>query len=284
MRIAGNVLGNVARPNFNNAVVRNNKPDIMGTGKAEKQERKDKAIFSPMGKATSLIEDLMKKKQDIIESKNEYVKDSIEKGLDFNQMKGRLKMYEEQLKDVEKELLEAAKQTVEEEDSTKTEKAKTGEEDAEKIQQFLKERGFQPVNKSSFEGIVNTATKMELATKQRGVKQRADVKLATASRSEFTTPEELAKLQEGADRSGKIMAMATKEANKTALAATKNGDGLTSPIEATKDSSRPTASAKREGSEQMLRDAPYVQLGAKELEARPVDDGQPKAKRVSVEE
>lgn len=282
MRIAGNTLGNVGRASISNAILRNNKPNLMGTGKTEKQEHKDKAVISPMGKGVNLINDLMKKKQEIIDSKNEYIKVSTENKVGFDVMKDRIKMFDEQLKEVEKQLVEAFKQNVDLEDSLKAEKVKTGESDAEKIKQVLKEKGFQPINSGSFEGIVSTATKLELATKQRGVKQRAEVKLSNAERSEFTPPEELVKLEEAVDRSTRMLASTTIEANNSALDSAKNSDGVTSPIESIKDGTRSSADAEMpEGS---FRDAPYVPLRSEPRTKASVDDGKAKTRKVPAEE
>lgn len=47
---------------------------------SQQHDRKDTLSISPLGKTNSLIESLMKQKQDIIERKNELIGNTLEKG------------------------------------------------------------------------------------------------------------------------------------------------------------------------------------------------------------
>lgn len=78
-----------------------NQEDVVAVGK---QERRDKATLSPMGKATSMLERLMKQKQQITETKNELIGKTLENGGDIKDIKTQLEAFEEQLKSIEEQI------------------------------------------------------------------------------------------------------------------------------------------------------------------------------------
>ncbi|MDD4627062.1 MAG: hypothetical protein PHP87_08270 [Syntrophomonas sp.] len=98
----------------------------------QQHERKDTLSISPLGKTNSLIESLMKQKQDIIERKNELIGNTLEKGINMDSIKSQLESYEEQLKTIDEQIAqimaEQAKQQAEKQKETKDAKPKTEEE------------------------------------------------------------------------------------------------------------------------------------------------------------
>src|SRR5699024_9586970 len=71
---------------------------------SEQQERKDTVFISSLGKADSLIESLMKQKQNIIEMKNKLVGRTLEKGENIDSIKSELECFEEQLKNIDEQI------------------------------------------------------------------------------------------------------------------------------------------------------------------------------------
>lgn len=74
--------------------------------KSERQEQKEavSVSISPLGKANSLVEVLMKQKQQIIENKNDLIGKTLEKGEGMDSIKSQLENYEEQLKDIDAQI------------------------------------------------------------------------------------------------------------------------------------------------------------------------------------
>lgn len=65
------------------------------------REQKDTVSISPLGKTKSLVESLMKQKQKIIESKNQLIGRTLEKGGNIDSIKSQIESLEEELKTVD---------------------------------------------------------------------------------------------------------------------------------------------------------------------------------------
>ena len=93
------------------------------TGNAAGNGRSDRATFSPQGKLMSMIENLTKQKQAIIERKNELVENTLKNGGKVDDIKDQLKNYGKQLADLDKQIAglyaQQAKACVEPEDRKK---------------------------------------------------------------------------------------------------------------------------------------------------------------------
>ncbi|MCD7992966.1 MAG: hypothetical protein LUK37_14795 [Clostridia bacterium] len=93
------------------------------TGSAAGNGRSDRATFSPQGKLMSMIENLTKQKQAIIERKNELVENTLKNGGKVDDIKDQLKNYGKQLADLDKQIAglyaQQAKACVEPEDRKK---------------------------------------------------------------------------------------------------------------------------------------------------------------------
>ena len=105
----------------------------------EKQERRDTATISPKGKAMSMLESLMKQKQNIIENKNQLIAKTLEKGDSLENIKTQMQSYDEQLKMLEEQISKAmTEQTEKQEKDEKTNKPRTKEEmEQEKLNNMI---------------------------------------------------------------------------------------------------------------------------------------------------
>ena len=96
------------------------------TGKSAGTGRSDRADFSPQGKLMSMIENLTKQKQTIIDRKNELVENTLENGGKVDDIKDQLKNYGKQLADLDKQIAglyaQQAKACVEPDDKKKTDR------------------------------------------------------------------------------------------------------------------------------------------------------------------
>lgn len=97
------------------------------TGNAAGKGRGDRATFSPQGKLMSMIENLTKQKQTIIDRKNELVENTLKNGGKVDDIKDQLKNYGKQLADLDKQIAglyaQQAKACVEPDDKKKSGKA-----------------------------------------------------------------------------------------------------------------------------------------------------------------
>lgn len=97
------------------------------TGNAAGMGRGDRATFSPQGKLMSMIENLTKQKQTIIDRKNELVENTLKNGGKVDDIKDQLKNYGKQLADLDKQIAglyaQQAKACVEPDDKKKSGKA-----------------------------------------------------------------------------------------------------------------------------------------------------------------
>lgn len=106
---------------------------------SEKQERKDIATISPKGKAMSMLETLMKQKQNLIDNKNQLISKTLEKGDSLENIKTQIQSYDEQLKMLEEQISKAmTEQTEKQEKDEKTNKPRTKEEvEQEKLNHMI---------------------------------------------------------------------------------------------------------------------------------------------------
>lgn len=106
---------------------------------SEKQERRDTATISPKGKAMSMIETLMKQKQNIMDNKNQLISKTLEKGDSLENIKTQIQSYDEQLKMLEEQISKAmTEQTEKQEKDEKTNKPRTKEEmEQEKLNNMI---------------------------------------------------------------------------------------------------------------------------------------------------
>ena len=96
------------------------------TGKSAGTGRSDRADFSPQGKLMSMIENLTKQKQTIIDRKNELVENTLKNGGKVDDIKDQLKNYGKQLADLDKQIAglyaQQAKACAEPDDKKKTDR------------------------------------------------------------------------------------------------------------------------------------------------------------------
>ncbi|MBU5675314.1 hypothetical protein KQI88_02655 [Alkaliphilus sp. MSJ-5] len=99
---------------------------------SEQQERKDTVSISSLGKASSLIESLIKQKQNITEMKNELIGTTLEKGGNMDSIKSQLECFEKQLKNIDEQIAqtmaEQSKRQAESQKEIAYKKPKTEEE------------------------------------------------------------------------------------------------------------------------------------------------------------
>lgn len=79
-----------------------NKNNLMHKG--VQQEQKDSVSISPLGKANSIIESLMKQKKNVTESKNKLISRTLEKGGSIESIKSQLDDFDKQLTDIDTQI------------------------------------------------------------------------------------------------------------------------------------------------------------------------------------
>lgn len=98
----------------------------------DKQANRDVAKITPQGKKQSLLSNLMKQKQNIVDQRSRLMGSNAEKGNSVSAIEEQLKLYEEQLKVIDEQIAQASieemKPEEEEKDSGIYEKPKTKEE------------------------------------------------------------------------------------------------------------------------------------------------------------
>lgn len=70
----------------------------------EKYDEKDSISISILGKASNRIESLMEQKQNIIDTKNELISMTLEKGRSMENIKSQLDSYDEQLENIDEQI------------------------------------------------------------------------------------------------------------------------------------------------------------------------------------
>lgn len=116
-------------PNF--SVVNNSiKKQINTTSSSKNNKNHDRISISPQSKMMSIIENLSKQKENIIESRNKLVTTTIENGGDIKNIKDQLKLYAKQLQDIDKQIADIkSQQTKSVFDKNKKEKTDTNKID-----------------------------------------------------------------------------------------------------------------------------------------------------------
>lgn len=139
----------------------NNKVSSKETIK-EKDTNRDILAISPQGKKNSMIENLMKQKQQIMDQKNKLVTSTLEKGGTMDSIKTQLEGYEEQLEQIDQQAAELMAKEVEEQ----AEKSKNKTDDKPKTEEEIRN------NRMS--NIVNLAGEIDQAETISVVKERVD--------------------------------------------------------------------------------------------------------------
>lgn len=105
---------------------------VKGNEEQKGIERKDTVSISPLGKAKSLIESLVKQKEKIIENKNELIGRTLENGGNMDSIKTKLEAFEEQVQNIDNQIAQITsdqlKQQAEEQKKAAYKKPKTEEE------------------------------------------------------------------------------------------------------------------------------------------------------------
>jgi cellobiose-specific phosphotransferase system component IIA len=157
------------------------------------QGRKDTISISPSGRAKSLIESLNKQKEKIIESKNELIARTLEKGCGMDSIKDRLETFEEQIKGIDNQIAqitsEQLKQQAEEQKKIAYKKPKT-EDGAET------ERLHSMVSMSSSLDEAKVVSSVKTKVEGQSKVLRMEIKLDASRKGVHKTKyENLAKLQ-----------------------------------------------------------------------------------------
>lgn len=126
------------------------------------REQKDTVSISPLGKAKSLVGSLMKQKQKIIESKNELVGRTLEKGGNIDSIKSQLESFEEQLKNIDEQITQ-----------TMTEQIKQQNEEQKKME-YQKPKTEEEVQTEHFNSIINLSSSLAKAQVVSSVKTKSD--------------------------------------------------------------------------------------------------------------
>lgn len=155
-----NTIINAARVNASFA-----KYSPRGRENAKGSMRSDRATFSPQGKLMSMVDNLTKQKQSIIERKNDLVESTLKNGGKMDDIKDQLKNYSKQMSDIDKQIAslyaQQAKDAVQQDD-----KKKTGKPDPNKTQDQLE------VERLS--NLANVSDGIESAEKITSVKERIE--------------------------------------------------------------------------------------------------------------
>lgn len=105
---------------------------VKGNEEQKGIERKDTVSISPLGKAKSLIESLVKQKEKIMENKNELISRTLENGGNMDSIKTKLEAFEEQVQNIDNQIAQITsdqlKQQAEEQKKVAYKKPKTEEE------------------------------------------------------------------------------------------------------------------------------------------------------------
>ena len=129
--IGRNNFFNFARVNQSVSIKSENNSNIGGI----QAGRKDSVSISPMGKAMSVIESLMKQKERINERKNELIGKTLENGGDINSIKSQLESYELQLESVDEAISDIMSQEMEDQNNESKNYSKTEPKTQENVEQ-----------------------------------------------------------------------------------------------------------------------------------------------------
>ena len=182
---------NFAQVNQNISNKSENSPNIVGI----QGGRKDSVSISPMGKAMSVIESLMKQKEQINERKNELIGDTLENGGDIDSIKSQLESYELQLEAVDEEISDIMTQEMEDKNKEPKNYSKTEpktQEDAEQQQ---------------FSNLVTMSADIEKAEVIASVKTKLESELSSLSSSDTPSKATLEKASQISERIENITPM-----------------------------------------------------------------------------
>ena len=79
--------------------------------KSNKDHKQDTLSISALGKANSVIETLMKQKQNVIDHKNELISNTLDSGGNMDSIKSQLECYDEQLKNIDNQIKQVTIET-----------------------------------------------------------------------------------------------------------------------------------------------------------------------------
>lgn len=97
----------------------------------DSKERKDRVVISSFGKTQSLMESFLKQKEDILNRKNELIRNTLEQGGQLESIKPRLEIYDEQLKQLEEQFNQSMLQQAAVMDPKKPERKSQAEKPAD---------------------------------------------------------------------------------------------------------------------------------------------------------
>lgn len=126
------------------------------------RDQKDTVSISPLGKTKSLVESLMKQKQKIIESKNELVSRTLEKGANIDSIKSQLESLEEQLENIDEQISQ-----------TMAEQIKQQNEEQKRME-YKNPKTEEEIQTERFNSIVNLSSSLAKAQVVSAVKTKSD--------------------------------------------------------------------------------------------------------------
>lgn len=111
-----------------------------GTG-AGKRARNDRLTLSPQGKMMSMIDNLTKQKQSVMDRKNSLIEETLKNGGKVEDIKDQLKNYGKQISNIDKQITELyarqAKEAVSQDDKKKTGKSRTAKTEEQADAEYL---------------------------------------------------------------------------------------------------------------------------------------------------
>lgn len=160
MRISSNLQVGKGYLNINNMNNSFNQKDAKNPETAKLN--KDTVSISPLGKNKNIIESLVKKKQKIMENKNNLISKTLEKGDDIDSIKSELSSFEEQLKNVDDEI-----------NKTLSEQLKKNEETS-KLLGYGKTNIDKDEENDRFKSIVNLSSSLDKTKSITSLKKKSD--------------------------------------------------------------------------------------------------------------
>lgn len=202
MRITSNFSQSASALKLNVSSI-NNKVSSKET-KKESDKSRDILRISPQGKKNSMIENLMKQRQQILDQKSELVASTLEKGGTMDSIKTQLEGYEEQLEQIDQQAAELMAKEAEEQVEKSANKADDKPETEEELQ-----------NKR-MSNIVNMSGDMELAETLSSIKDRIDGEVRVKSME--ISQDKATSVSPGAQTQGKFNELSELEVRSSKLA------------------------------------------------------------------
>lgn len=154
--------------------IRNNNQDLIDKKASIKdinpQSKEDSIFISPLGKAKSLIQLLMKQKQKIYESKDELITKTLEEGKDIESIELQLKHFEEQLKNIDEQIA----QTMSEEIAKALEENPKQKNENLKNMIYEKPKTEEEIQNERLNSIVNLSSNLNQAQAVSSIKTKLD--------------------------------------------------------------------------------------------------------------